>query len=237
MPATIPVRPRERLAALAGVLAVQLGLGAVLLFGLRVDVLRRSELVSQLVDFSLQPPPPPPPRVHASSHAAKHATAAAPRAAAKPIGGSSGPVPSHAMPSPTPIVTLRPTAPMSGGGSGTGPATGSGTGGGSGGQGYGADDAGGTDLVQIRGEIRPSDYPRDLRERGIGGRVEMVFTVGANGRVTSCRVTRSSGVPELDSLTCRLIQQRFRYRPSTDRYGRPIPDEVEGEHDWIAGRG
>ena len=73
--------------------------------------------------------------------------------------------------------------------------------------------------------------------RGIGGRVGMVFTVGANGRVTSCTVTRSSGVPELDSLTCRLIQQRFRYRPSTDRYGRPIPDEVEGEHDWVAGRG
>jgi protein TonB len=40
-------------------------------------------------------------------------------------------------------------------------------------------------------------------------------------------------VPQLDSLTCRLIQQRFVYRPSTDRYGRPIADEVEGEHDWI----
>ena len=91
--------------------------------------------------------------------------------------------------------------------------------------------------VQIAGEIRPSDYPRDLRERGIGGRVGMVFTVGANGRVTSCRITRSSGIPELDALTCRLIQQRFRYRPSTDRYGRPIPDEVEGEHDWIARAG
>jgi protein TonB len=65
----------------------------------------------------------------------------------------------------------------------------------------------------------------------------MVFTVGTDGRVTSCTVTRSSGVPELDALTCRLIQQRFRYRPSTDRFGRPIPDEVEGEHDWVAGRG
>ena len=103
--------------------------------------------------------------------------------------------------------------------------------------GYGSGDEGGTDLVQIAGEILPSDYPRDLRERGIGGRVGIVFTVGINGRVTSCRVTRSSGVPELDALTCRLIQQRFRYRPSTDRYGRPIPDEVEGEHDWVAASG
>jgi protein TonB len=52
--------------------------------------------------------------------------------------------------------------------------------------------------------------------------------------VTSCTVTRSSGVAELDALTCRLIRERFRYRPSTDRYGRPIADEVEGEHDWVA---
>jgi protein TonB len=41
-------------------------------------------------------------------------------------------------------------------------------------------------------------------------------------------------VPELDALTCRLVQQRFVYRPSTDRYGRPIEDEVDGEHDWVA---
>jgi protein TonB len=138
---------------------------------------------------------------------------------------------------PAPIVAVRPSSPASGGGSGTGPAVGSGAGGGSGGEGYGSGDEGGTDLVQIAGEILPSDYPRDLRERGIGGRVGIVFTVGANGRVTSCMVTRSSGVPELDALTCRLIQQRFRYRPSTDRYGRPIADEVEGEHDWVASSG
>ena len=43
-----------------------------------------------------------------------------------------------------------------------------------------------------------------------------------------------ANVPELDALTCRLVQQRFVYRPSTDRYGRPIEDEVEGEHDWVA---
>jgi protein TonB len=62
------------------------------------------------------------------------------------------------------------------------------------------------------------------------------FTVGANGRVTRCAVTRSSGVAELDALTCRLIEERFRYRPTTDRFGRPVPDEVEGEHEWSAGR-
>lgn len=237
MPAPAPVDPRERLIALVAVALVQLALGAALLIGLRIDILPRGELVPRLIDVALPRPPPPPSLKVSRPRPAKRSSSAAPKAQHKPIGGSKGAVPSHALPAPAPIVALRPTVPASGGGSGTGPAVGSGAGGGSGEEGYGRGDEGGTDLVQIAGEILPSDYPRDLRERGIGGRVGIVFTVGTNGRVTSCRVTRSSGVPELDVLTCRLIQQRFRYRPSTDRYGRPIPDEVEGEHDWVAASG
>jgi protein TonB len=232
MPATMPVRPRERFLALAGVLAVQLALGVALILGLNVDVLRRSEVVSQLIDVSLKAPPPQ----AKPAHQVKRATSAAPKSVQDPTGGSPGPQRSRAVSVPLPIVAVHAAAPMSGSGVGSGPAIGSGTGGGSGGQGDAADDDGGTDLVQIAGEIRPSDYPRDLRERGIGGRVGVVFTVGTDGRVSNCTVTRSSGVPELDSLTCRLIRERFRYRPSTDRYGRAISDEVEGEHDWIGGR-
>jgi len=233
MPADPQIRPRDRLAAFAAVALVQLMLGAVFLSGFRIDDLRRTELVSRLIEVAI-PPVPPPRMVPLEAHRAERHQAAAPKAAPRPIGGSPGPQPSHAMPAPTPVVSLRPAAPAAGGGTGTGPAIGSGAGGGAGGQGYGADDEGGTDLVQIAGEIRPSDYPRDLRDQGIGGRVGMVFTVGPSGRVTSCTVTRSSGVPELDALTCRLIRERFVYRPSTDRYGRPIADEVEGEHDWVA---
>jgi protein TonB len=231
MPAQDEVRPRERVIALAAVALVQLGLGLALLSGFRVDVLRQGELVSRLIEIAI--PPPPPPQISVS-RPAKLQRAPAPQVQPKPLGGSPGPEPSHVTPAPTPVVPVQAAARPSGGGAGSGSAQGSGAGGGSGGQGYGGDDEGGTDLVQIAGEILQSDYPRDLRERGIGGRVGMVFTVGANGRVTSCTVTRSSGVPELDALTCRLIEQRFRYRPSTDRYGRPIPDEVEGVHDWVA---
>lgn len=235
MPAPLPVRPRERLTALVAVALVQLGLALALFIGLRVDILPRGEFVSRLIDVAIPRPPAPVPLL-SRPRPAEHKSSAAPKVVRKPIGGSPGPVPSHVLPAPTPVVALRPTAPASGGGSGAGPAVGSGAGGGSGGSGYGSDEGGGTDLVQIAGEILPSDYPRDLRERGIGGRVGIDFTVGIDGRVTGCTVTHSSGVPELDALTCRLIQQRFRYRPSTDRYGHPIPDEVEGEHDWVASR-
>jgi protein TonB len=91
-------------------------------------------------------------------------------------------------------------------------------------------------MEQIAGEIRSSDYPRDLYTQGIGGRVDFRFTVGSSGRVTDCSITRTSGSAELDTITCRLVIQRFRFRPSTDSAGRPIAEEADGEHVWSAGR-
>lgn len=227
------VRPRERLLAFAAVVLVQLVLGFTLLTGLKVAITRPSDAVQRLIEIALPKPPPPiPPRP--VPKAARHSTSSAPKAEPKPLGGSPGPKPAHAPPSVAPVIAMHPTAPPSGGGTGSGPALGSGAGGGAGGNGYG-NSGGGTDLEQIAGEITPRDYPRHLGNAGIGGRVGLLFTVGVTGRVTRCVVTRSSGVPELDALTCRLIMQRFVFRPSTDRYGRPVSDEVEGEHVWEAG--
>ena len=236
MPAPAMVRPRERVAALVAVAIVQTGLALGLLSGFRVEITRAPEAIERLIDIRLQPPPPPPPPKAQPKRAAAHPQSSAPKSEPKPLGGSPGPKPAHAAPSVAPVVALRPTVAPSGSGTGTGPALGSASGGGRGGQGYGADDEGGADLVQIAGAIGPSDYPRDLRERGLGGRVEFVFTVEPNGRVGRCRVTHSSGIAELDALTCRLVQQRFIYRPSTDRYGRPIEDEVDGMQDWVRSR-
>ncbi len=113
------------------------------------------------------------------------------------MGGSPGRKPAQAPPSVTPIVAVKPTAALSGGGTGTGPALGKGAGGGSGGNGFGAG-GGGHDLELLSGDITPQDYPRRLAKAGIGGTVGMRGTVGLNGRVTHCTVIRSSGVPELD---------------------------------------
>jgi periplasmic protein TonB len=230
------IRPRERVYALAAVVAVQVALGFALLTGLRVPVTRPAEAVQKLIDIALpKPPPPPVPPPVPVEHKIAHRSSSAPKAEPKPLGGSPGPKPAHAPPSVTPVVAVRPTVAPSGGGTGTGPALGSGAGGGTGGQGYGAE-AGGTDLEHIAGEIQPSDYPPELGRAGIGGRVSVTFTVQVNGRVTGCHVTRSSRVPELDALTCRIIEQRFRFRPSMDRYGRPYADEVDWDHDWIPPR-
>lgn len=220
--------------ALAAVVAVQAAVAFALLTGLRVDFGQPIDQVQRLVEVTLDKPPPPPPEPKPVEPAKQPAQAeeAAPKSSPAKPGGSTGPKPAHAPPSVTPVVAVNPTAAPSGGGSGSGPAAGAGSGGGPGGSGYGGG-GGGTDLEQIAGEITPRDYPRRLREAGVGGTVGLSFRVEANGRVSRCSVTQSSGVPELDALTCRLIMQRFRYRPSTDRFGRPIPDTVDGEHEWI----
>ena len=221
--------------ALAAVVAVQLVLGFGLLQGLRVTMARSADVVQKLVEIAL-PKPPPPPAPPVVQHKAERRSSSAPKAEPKPLGGSPGPAPAHAPPSVAPVVAVWPNVAPSGGGLGTGPAVGSGAGGGQGGQGFGEDE-GGTDLEHISGEILSSDYPRELGRAGIGGRVTVTFTVQVNGRATGCHVTRSSRVLELDALTCRIIEQRFRFRPSMDRYGRPYADEVDWDHDWIPPRG
>jgi len=229
-------RPRERVYALAAVVVVQAAIGFALLTGLRVSVTQPAQIVQKLIDVTLPQPPPPPPVV-VTQRKVERRSSSAPKAEPKPPGGSPGPEPAHAPPSVAPVVAIHPTLAPSGGGTGAGPALGSGSGGGTGGQGYGEGE-GGTDLEHIGGEILPSDYPPQLGRAGIGGRVTVTFTVQPSGRATGCHVTRSSRVQELDALTCRLIEQRFRFRPSTDRYGRPIADEVDWDHDWIPpGRG
>jgi len=218
--------------ALTAVVLVQGVLVAALLSGLRVDVGRTRDSVERLIDISVAKPPPPrlrlpPPKPVPRQHHAE----SAPKAQPAPRGGSPGPQPAQALPTPVPVVAVHPSTAASGGGAGSGPAIGRGNGGGSGGAGD-AGDGGGTESVQIAGEILPTDYPKELGRSGIGGHVGIDFTVGVSGRVTKCRVTRSSGVPRLDDLTCRLIVERFRFRPATDSSGRPVEDDIEGVHVW-----
>jgi protein TonB len=77
-----------------------------------------------------------------------------------------------------------------------------------------------------------NDYPsRALREEKEGV-TRFTVQVGADGRVTSCTVTGSSGTPELDSTTCSLIQRRARFNPATDGEGRPVPDTWSSSVRW-----
>lgn len=64
------------------------------------------------------------------------------------------------------------------------------------------------------------DYPsRALREEREGV-TRFRVTVSADGRVTNCQVTGSSGHSDLDDTTCKLIERRGRFRPATDGNGK-----------------
>jgi protein TonB len=197
--------------------------------------------------FGIAPEPAPPPVEKVVPH----------RGSRKPEGA---PSPPNLRAKPTEIVAPPPvlrfvvpppvvTAPIAGPGSDPsagasdvrGPGTGSGgvgtgTGSGGSGNGEGAGDGDETPPRWLRGRIKDSDYPSAAGEAGNNGTVSVRYTVGTDGRVSGCAVTRSSGSAELDETTCRLIEQRFRYAPSRDAQGRAVPSTVVEDHEWVIER-
>jgi protein TonB len=76
-----------------------------------------------------------------------------------------------------------------------------------------------------------NDYPtRALREEKEGV-TRFRVTISAEGRVTSCDVTGSSGSPELDSTTCSLITRRGRFNPAMDN-GSPTSGSWSSSVRW-----
>lgn len=110
----------------------------------------------------------------------------------------------------------------SGAGTGAGGA-GSGTGSGTGGSGPGGGAA--TRAVHVSGQInnaRDLPVPPQGRAARIGTATILAFTISAQGRVSACRVYKSSGFAETDQAVCRLAQQNLRFRPATNSAGEPV---------------
>lgn len=77
------------------------------------------------------------------------------------------------------------------------------------------------------------DYPaRALREQAAGVTGFQV-TIGADGRVSGCTVTKSSGNAELDDTTCKKVTQRARFNPATDGEGQPTTGSYSGSIRWV----
>lgn len=112
-------------------------------------------------------------------------------------------------------------AAIAGVGSGAG-GTGDGSGAGGSGRGTGG---GGARPIWQSGAITEADYPSRSSSAHRGGEVEVRFTILPTGRVTACRTAKSSGDMDLDGMTCRLIEQRFRFRPATNAMGEPIASQ------------
>tara|TARA_A100001391_G_scaffold101953_3_gene67813 strand:+ start:13757 stop:14398 length:642 start_codon:yes stop_codon:yes gene_type:complete len=64
-------------------------------------------------------------------------------------------------------------------------------------------------------------YPSRAIRREIEGNVGVSVTINAEGRVTSCRVTSSSGESVLDDAACEGMERYARYDPALDAAGNP----------------
>ncbi|HEY0958107.1 MAG TPA: TonB family protein [Novosphingobium sp.] len=81
-----------------------------------------------------------------------------------------------------------------------------------------------------------NDYPaRDLRE-GNQGIAHFLLTIGADGRVQSCRITQSTGFSGLDDATCRNVSRRARFEAATDGTGASVSGTYSGSIRWVIPR-
>ena len=82
---------------------------------------------------------------------------------------------------------------------------------------------------RVRGDTRglfsSDDYPALARNRREEGTVQAELTVGKDGRVTGCRILRSSNSQALDTATCSILTRRARFTPARDRNGNPVEDK------------
>jgi protein TonB len=235
---------RDRMvSAIAAVALPGLGILA-LLHGLAVSFPRviDDELASFAV--SVEPPPPPLVRIEPARQRVKRPEgAAAPPNLRSEATEIVAPAPVVVTPPPPPPVIAAPVPSTgleatSGASDRVGPGTGAGGIGNGRGSGAGGDGDGGgwEDEIPprwISGRLKFSDLPENWDGIGNGRPVEVRYTVDVNGRVRDCRIDRSSGSRLIDVLTCRLIEQRFRYRPSRDARGRPVPSTIVESHSWF----
>ena len=78
-----------------------------------------------------------------------------------------------------------------------------------------------------------NDYPVRALHNMEQGATGFSLTVDPRGRVASCLVTESSGSLDLDEATCRLVADRARFVPATDRKGRAVEGSYTSRVHWV----
>lgn len=80
--------------------------------------------------------------------------------------------------------------------------------------------------------VTQNDYRSSWINRGLTGKVSFKVSVGTNGRVTDCTVTRSSGHSQLDDATCANITRRARFEPARNAQGDTVAGSYASTVEW-----
>lgn len=70
------------------------------------------------------------------------------------------------------------------------------------------------------------EYPAAAQQAEVQGTARASLGVGADGRVTSCSITQSTGNSILDSFVCSTLRRGARFTPATDSTGKPTSDTI-----------
>lgn len=80
--------------------------------------------------------------------------------------------------------------------------------------------------------VTNDDYPASALRAEEQGRTAFRLDVGADGRVTACDVTASSGSSTLDAAACRLVVRRAKFTPGKDADGNAVGGSYANSFTW-----
>lgn len=84
----------------------------------------------------------------------------------------------------------------------------------------------------VIGMFRDNDYPSDALQANQQGEVVMRYWVETNGRLSDCKVVKSSGSASLDSATCGIVTERARLKPARNAEGLPVRSLTSSSIIW-----
>lgn len=80
--------------------------------------------------------------------------------------------------------------------------------------------------------VSDSDYRSEWSRREWTGRASFRLAIAADGRVTGCTITSSSGHKALDEATCTLVMRRARFEPARGSHGEAVAGSYTNSIVW-----
>jgi TonB family protein len=80
--------------------------------------------------------------------------------------------------------------------------------------------------------ISIDDYPGSALREGREGTVGFRLSVGSDGKVFGCTITKSSGHADLDEATCANMTKRARFEPAKDTSGTKVAGSYQSRVSW-----